>query len=116
MESEHGLRHVQPEVPPATDRRSERISTSDRSAGATMDVWARVSITPWTDPDFADAVRQALQEVRLSPEIVFGSGEGAILAERLLRDRGYAHARVIDARDVDQAMRRVARWLVLRDG
>ena len=81
-----------------------------------LDIRARVSVTPWTDVDFANAVRQALQEVRLSPDLELGTGSGAIVAQRLLRERGYERARVIDARDHDEAMHHIAHWLVLRDG
>ena len=81
-----------------------------------LEVRARVSVTPWTDVDFASAVRQIVQEVRLSPDIVLGTGKGAIVAQRLLRERGYEHARVIDARDVDEAISHIAHWRVLRDG
>ena len=90
-------------------------ATSDR-AGAPFAVRARVTITPWTDLAFARDVREVMRMVSLSEAIVLGSGTGAVLAERLLRERGYGHARVIDARSPDEALRRVAHWRVLRDG
>jgi hypothetical protein len=91
--------------------------TADHGNGTpALSIRARVSITPWTDLAFAADVREILQKVRMSPEIEFGNGDGAVLAQRLLRERGYVQARVVDARDVDDAMRHAARWLVLRDG
>jgi hypothetical protein len=81
-----------------------------------FEVRARVTITPWTDLAFARTVREVMRTVSLSEEIVLGSGNGAVLAERLLRERGYARARVLDARSTDEALRRVAHWQVLRDG
>jgi hypothetical protein len=87
-----------------------------RGGTPALSIRGRISIIPWTDVAFAAAVREILQEVRMSPEIEFGNGDGAVLAQRLLRARGYVHARVVDARDVDEAMRHTARWLVLRDG
>lgn len=89
---------------------------SVQTGNPAFSVRARVIITPWTDVAFAAAVREVLQEVRMSPEVVMGTGAGAVLAQRLLRERGYQRARVIDERGVDEAMRRVARWRVLRDG
>ncbi len=81
-----------------------------------LEVRARVRVTPWTDVDFITAVRRIILEVRLSPDITLGTGTGAVLAERRLRECGYEHARVIDERDVDEATRHVAHWQVLRDG
>jgi hypothetical protein len=92
------------------------VPRTARGGTPALSIRARVSITPWTDLAFAAAVREILQKVRMSPEIDFGNGVGAVLAQRLLRERGYVHARVVDARDVDDAMRHAARWLVLRDG
>jgi hypothetical protein len=93
----------------------EGVPMTERGTGSALDIRARVRVTPWTDGDFERAVRQVLQEVRLVPEIVFGGGEGAVLAERLLRERGYEHARVIDVRSFDEAIRHIAHWEVLRD-
>ena len=84
--------------------------------GVPFEVRARVTITPWTDLAFARTVREVMRIVSLSEEIVLGSGNGAVLAERLLRERGYERARVLDARSTDEALRRVAHWRVLRDG
>lgn len=84
--------------------------------GVPFEVRARVTITPWTDLAFARTVREVMRIVSLSEEIVLGSGNGAVLAERLLRERGYARARVLDARTTDEALRRVAHWRVARDG
>jgi hypothetical protein len=81
-----------------------------------MEVRARVTISPWTDVEFAGRVREVMAELRLSPAVVLGTGQGAVLAQRLLRERGYARARVIDVRDSDEAVRHVAHWLVVRDG
>jgi hypothetical protein len=81
-----------------------------------FEVRARVTITPWTDLVFARTVREVMRTVSLSEEIVLGSGNGAVLAERLLRERGYGRARVLDDRSTDEALRRVAHWRVLRDG
>jgi len=110
---------VQPERRPAAVGRAGRASegspTGDTGTRG-LAIRARITITPWTHVAFATAAREILQEVRMSPEIEFGTGAGSVLAQRLLRARGYAHARVVDARDVDEAMRRVAHWLVLRDG
>ncbi len=119
MDSTHPLQ-VQPESRPAAagsvgDAR-EGSPTGDTGTTPRLDIRARITITPWTDVAFATAVREILQEVRMSPEIEFGNGGGSVLAQRLLRTRGYAHARVVDARDIDEAMRRTAHWLVLRDG
>ncbi len=87
---------------------------TERGTGSALDIRARVRVTPWTDGDFERAVREVLQEVRLVPEIVFGSGQGAVLAQRLLRERGYERARVIDLRSFDEATRHIAHWEVLR--
>lgn len=103
-----------PQAGPTDD--PENVAPARSGTKAAFEISARVSITPWLDVDFASAVREILKEVRMSQDIVFGSGAGAVVAQRLLRERGYDHARVIDARDVDQAMRHVARWVVLRDG
>ena len=91
-------------------------SAPPADAPSPLSVRARVSITPWTDVDFANAVREIARQVTLSPEVIMGTGAGAVLAERLLRARGYQSARVVDERSVDEAMRHVARWRVLRDG
>lgn len=89
---------------------------ADAMADARVTIRARVTITPWTDPVFARDVREVMRTVSLSDEVVLGSGNGVILAERLLRERGYGRARVIDARTATEALRRVAHWRVLRDG
>ena len=89
---------------------------ADAMADARVEVRARVTITPWTDLAFASDVREVMRTVSLSEEVVLGSGNGAILAERLLRERGYGRARVIDARTTAEALRRVAHWRILRDG
>jgi hypothetical protein len=88
---------------------------STGSAGP-FKVRARVTIMPWTDLVFAREVRAVMRAVSLSAEVTLGSGSGAVLAERLLRARGYGNARVIDLRTTDEALRRVAHWQVLRDG
>lgn len=100
-----------------TDRRQLAASPGRPGAPAIpFEVRARVTIMPWTDLAFARTVREVMRIVSLSEEIVLGSGNGAVLAERLLRDRGYGRARVLDARSTDEALRRVAHWRVLRDG
>jgi hypothetical protein len=111
-ENETRLRSVAADCNEDTDGGA---AMTERGTGSALDIRARVKVTPWTDADFEGAVRQVLQEVRLVPEIVFGSGEGAVLAQRLLRERGYEHARVIDMRSVDEAIRHIAHWEVLRD-
>ncbi len=103
------------EPPQAPVLRGEARTARD-AAPVPFEVRARVTITPWTDLGFARDVREVMGIVSLSDEIVLGSGNGAVLAERLLRERGYRHARVIDARTAEEALRRVAHWQVLRDG
>ena len=92
------------------------VEAAPGPARAPFAVRARVTITPWTDLAFARDVREVMRMVSLSEAIVLGSGTGAVLAERLLRERGHLRARVIDARSPDEALRRVAHWQVLRDG
>jgi hypothetical protein len=108
--------------PARTDRRPQAgdprtaSGPADAVADARVEVRARVTITPWIDPVFARDVREVMRTVSLSDEVVLGSGTGAVLAERLLRERGYGRARVIDARTTAEALRRVAHWRILRDG
>ncbi len=105
------------DAPPRGSRRGPARTPARPSRGdGSFAVRARVSVSPWTDDVFAHDVREVMRTVSLSEEIVLGTGTGAVLAERLLRERGYQRARVIDARTADEAMRRVAHWRVLRDG
>lgn len=105
---------------PDRRQRSGRVRAAnvpaEPMAGTPFAVRARVTITPWTDLIFARDVREVMRMVSLSEGVILGSGSGAVLAERLLRERGYEHARVIDARTTDEALRRVAHWQILRDG
>ena len=80
-----------------------------------MDCTVRLSIWPWTDPDFVQAAENAFVWIQELKDVEPSSVAATALAESFLRDRGFPSARVIDRRTIDEAMRHVVHWQVLRD-
>ena len=76
----------------------------------------RLSIAPWTDRAFVRTVEDICSRLTASPEVDIASIAGAVTAERLLRDRGWPRARVMDRRTIDDALGHVGHWSVFRDG
>jgi hypothetical protein len=91
-------------------------SAGHSSTPPVINVRVRMSIVPWTDVDFVHAVENAWVQVSLCPDIESSSLAAAAMAESLLRESGFPGACVIDCRTIDEALRHVAHWQVVRDG
>ena len=79
------------------------------------EIRVRMSITPWTDTTFVQAVEDAWKQVSLRADVAASSSAGARVAEELLHEAGFVGAQVIDRRTVDEVLDHVAHWQVIRD-
>ncbi len=75
----------------------------------------RLSVTPWDDVDFVRAV-DAISERVIAEHPDVPPILAADLAQRILREMGYARAAIRCERTVDDVRSARATWVVLRDG
>jgi len=75
----------------------------------------QVRIIPWIDSDFVHAVERARDQAVAEGLTIYGP-RAAARVEQLLRAEGYPDAQVECARTPEEALRRAARWTVIRDG
>lgn len=78
-------------------------------------VRVKAALVPWDDQEFVLAYERAHAEVEASGPSPEGI-EAAMRVQGLLRARGYPHAHIEVSRTVDEALRHVAHWTILRDG
>jgi hypothetical protein len=74
-----------------------------------------MGIGDWDDPDFRSAVEEVWRSTRVEAE-EFDSCKAVELAQHKLRAAGYPEAVIIHTRTVDEALKGIAHWSVIRGG
>lgn len=81
----------------------------------TSTVHIKARITPWDDPAFVKAFEHARDHVHETEGHLDGAAAGARV-QHLLREAGYADARVEVVQSVDEKLQHTSHWLITKGG